>query len=320
MDYVPCPACGQSKPTSPLWRVPDRLWFPDHNFNLVRCNQCQFVYLNPRPDDIEMKKHYPDFFYSYAEFPDGMPPAFLWRLRQIESRKKDGKLLDVGCGDGFFLVFSLQRGWDVYGLDTCPGAVQAAKEKLGERVSLNTLKRASYASDFFDVVSLFEVLEHLPNPMDHLLEIRRILQPGGWVCLSVPNFASLERWVFGKWWVGLDAPRHLQQFTPESLQSFLERAGFDVVDLKSVSANKIQTGKRAITYCQESVRYFLRDLCLYPAKIVPTAEYFSREKNQGPVVWKRAIHLVESMVFHPLCLFARFLDRENTLWAWGRKS
>lgn len=320
MDYVPCPACGQSDGTSPLWKVPDRLWFPDRNFNLVRCNHCQFVYLNPRPDAAEMRKHYPDFFYAYGEFPDVMPVAFEWRLRQIETRKNRGKLLDVGCGDGFFLVFALQRGWDVYGLDTCPGAIQVAKEKLGERVSLNTLTEASYASDFFDVVSLFEVLEHLPNPMDHLREIHRILQSGGWICLSVPNFASLERWVFKKWWVGLDAPRHLQQFTPESLRSLLEGAGFDVVDLKSVNADKIQTGKRAITYCQESARYFLRDLCLYPAKIVPTAEDFSRKKNQDPAMWKRGIHWLEWMVFYPCCLLAHGLNRENTLWAWGRKA
>ncbi len=319
MEFVPCPSCGQSAGNNLLWEIPDRLWFPDHYFHLVRCDRCRFIYLNPRPDGKEMEQHYPDFFYTNAEFPNVMPSAFLWRMRQIEQRQQGGRLLDVGCGDGFFLTFALQRGWDVSGLDNSPGAIQVAREKLGDRVSLGTLLEASYSSDSFDVVSLFEVLEHLPNPMDHLWEIHRILKPGGWVYVSVPNFASLERLVFRRWWVGLDAPRHLQQFTPKSLHFFLKESGFDAVDVRSINADKIQMKKHAITYCQESFRYILRDFGLYPQKIVPTAEEIPAMENEQPAAWKVGIHWLEWMVFYPFCLLARSLDKDNTLWAWGRK-
>lgn len=319
MVFVSCPSCGQSGRNVPVWKIPDHLWFPGYYFDLVRCDRCEFVYLNPRPDEKEMEKHYPGFIYAGAEFPKIIPPAFLWRMWQIENRKEGGRLLDVGCGDGFFLAVALQRGWEVYGLDNSPGAIDAAKQKFGDRVTLDTLSKACYPSASFDVVTLFEVLEHLPNPIDHLREIHRILKPGGWICLSVPNFASLERWIFGRWWVGLDAPRHLQQFTPESLRFFLKESGFEVVDLSSINADTIQRGKNAITYCQESFRYFLRDLGLYPQRIVPTPGDFSARNNQRQPVWKKGVHLLEWGIFYPLCQVARWLDRDNTLWACGRK-
>lgn len=320
MEFVPCPSCGESDGYNPLWKVPDHLWFPDRYFQLVRCHRCRFVYLNPRPDDKEMQDHYPDFAHASALLPMTMPPAFLWRIQQIESRKKEGKLLDVGCGNGLFLAFAVERGWDGYGLDNSPGAIRVAQNRLGDRIRLTTLLEASYPSDSFDIISLFEVLEHLPDFTDHLREIHRILKPGGWLCVSVPNFASLERWIFGKWWVGLDAPRHLQQFTPASLHFFLKESGFDEVAVRSINADKIQMKKHAITYCQESLRYLLRDLGLYPPRIPPTAEEFPAMENEQPAAWKKGIHALERMVFYPFCLLARCLDKENTLWALGRKS
>ena len=320
MRSVPCPRCGRARQARLLWIVPDRLWFPELSFRLVRCQACRFVYLNPRPDEDEMARHYPDFTHSGSRPPEGTPDAFRWRLGQIERRKRGGRLLDVGCGDGRFLAVALQRGWDAYGLDTSPGAIGSARRELGDRVVLTTLLKASYPAEHFDVVSLFEVLEHLPDVLGHLREIRRILKPEGLVCLSVPNFASLERGVFRRWWAGLDAPRHLQQFTSESLRFFLETSGFAVLELRSVNADRIQARKRAITYCQDSLRFFLRDLGLYPRLIPPTAADLATGEPPDPPLWKKAVHWLEWAAFYPVCLLARWLDRDNTLWAWGQKS
>ena len=319
MTFVACACCDEAEQYRTIWEIPDHLWFPHCYFHLVRCNHCGFIYLNPQPDEREMAKHYPGFHYAYVRVPQTLPAAFQWRFDQIERRQNKGRLLDVGCGEGFFLAFALQRGWEGYGLDTSPEAIQAAKQQLSGRVSASSLLHASYESNFFDVVSLFEVLEHLPDLMGHLQEIRRVLKSGGWLCLSVPNFASLERKIFGRWWVGLDAPRHLQQFTPRSLRSVLEAAGLEVVELRSVNADKIQMSKRGITYCQESLRYRLRSLGLYPQHVPQTAEEFSGEKTEKAAFWKKGIRALEWIVFYPLCSFARSIDRENTLWAVARK-
>ena len=320
MNFVSCSRCGQTGTERLLWTIPDRLWFPDCYFNLVQCEHCGFVYLNPRPNAKELERHYPAAGYCLPELPAQIPPAFRWRLRELEARQRGGRLLDVGCGNGLLLAFALHRGWDGYGIDVSPGGVEEVKKRLGDRVALATLVEAGYPSDYFDVVSLFEVLEHLPDPIDQLREIHRILKPGGSVCLSVPNFASLECWVFGKWWAGLDAPRHFQQFTPESLRFCLEVAGFEVAELRSINADKIQAGKQTITYCQESLRFFLRDLGLYPRRAGPSNGELATPSPQERPAWKRGIHWLEWLTFYPFCMLAHRLDRDNTLWAWGRKS
>lgn len=320
MKIMPCPCCGRTGRHRPWWTIPDRLFFPDRYFTLVRCVDCGFVYLNPRPDATEIERHYPAEGYSVPEVPDEIPPAFRWRLRQIEARRPEGRLLDVGCGNGLFLAYALRSGWDGYGLDNSPGGVQEVQKRLGDRVALTTLLEAGYPPGSFDIVCLFEVLEHLPDPIDHLREIRRILKPQGWVFLSIPNFASLERWIFGKWWAGLDAPRHFQQFTPESLRYCMETAGLEVAELRSINADRIQAGKRAVTYCQESLRFFLRDLGLYPRRASFAPGDGSVGTHSQVSAWKRGIHWLEWAIFSPLCLLARGMDRHNTLWACGRKA
>src|SRR3989442_9100389 len=129
MIAVACPYCGQTGTDHPLWALPDRLWFPDRSFTLVRCKVCRFVYLNPRPDGREIEEYYPESAHDGWRFPDRIPPAFLWRLGEIEARVRRGRLLDVGCGNGVLLAFAVERGWDGYGVDAVPGAVRVARQR-----------------------------------------------------------------------------------------------------------------------------------------------------------------------------------------------
>ncbi|MFQ6011769.1 MAG: class I SAM-dependent methyltransferase, partial [Nitrososphaerales archaeon] len=227
---------------------------------------------------------------------------------------------DVGCGNDGFLAFIQERGWDAYGLDNSPAGVNIAKELLGDRVLLTTLKEASYPSNHFDVVCLFEVLEHLPDPCSDLKEINRILKPAGLLCLSVPNFASWERFLFGKWWNGLDAPRHLYQFIPRTLRQLMTLADFTILELKSANACHIQLNRTYIDYCRESLRFFLRDIGLYPQKEVEMDQGLkSTNLLKGKAWWKRGFNLIENIFLYPFWLFNRITDRDNTLWACGQK-
>jgi len=299
----------------------DQLRFPNRCFLLVACTRCGFVYLNPRPDDYELREYYPGAHYRASSLPDTLPDAYRWRFSQIEQWAAMGKLLDVGCGEGYFLTFARQRGWDPYGVDTSPEAIEAARKWLGDRVSCQTLQEAAYPSETFDVVTLFEVVEHLPDPVAHLQEVWRILKPGGWIFLSAPNFASVERRLFRQWWVGLDAPRHLQQFTPGTLRAALQAAHLTVHELRSVNADRIQKSKRRITYCQDSLRYCLRAVGLYPDRTGRIGASVTTADESPPLPpWTAAIHALEWTLFAPVCMLAGWLDRENSLWAVGRKA
>lgn len=318
MISVPCNICGDASQLQSLWTVPDRHWAPNARFDLVRCKRCGLVYLNPRPDATELERHYPSF--TFVRPPLDSPSAFSWRLQQIEKYQKRGKILDVGCGNGGFLAFIQQKGWNVYGLDNAPAGVSIAKELLGDRVLLTTIDEASYPSNHFDVVCLFEVLEHLPDPLSDLREINRILRPGGLVCISVPNFASWERVLFGKWWNGLDAPRHLYQFTPCTLQQVMTLADFTILELKSVNASQIQVNRSHIDYCRESLRFFLRDVGLYPHKEITIGHGLdSNAAQKGKESWKRGFNVIENIFLYPFWLINRIADRDNTLSACGQK-
>ncbi|MDW8308303.1 MAG: class I SAM-dependent methyltransferase [Verrucomicrobiales bacterium] len=136
-----------------------------------------------------------------------------------------GRLLDVGCGSGDWLVQMRARGWQVEGLDFDPTAVEVAR-KRGLPVRLGPLEQQGYEAESFDAVTLHHVIEHVPDPVATLRECHRVLRRGGRLVVATPNVHSLSHRVFGPDWRGLEPPRHLHLFTPESLRRALRDAGF----------------------------------------------------------------------------------------------
>jgi 2-polyprenyl-3-methyl-5-hydroxy-6-metoxy-1,4-benzoquinol methylase len=136
-----------------------------------------------------------------------------------------GRLLDVGCGNGGFLMLALQAGWQVEGLDLDAGAVQAARSR-GLEVHHGGIEVLGERSACYDVITLSHVIEHVRNPVATLCRLYALLKPGGVLWLDTPNLASLGAMRFGPHWRDLDPPRHLVLFTPSSLMNSLVAAGF----------------------------------------------------------------------------------------------
>jgi SAM-dependent methyltransferase len=138
-----------------------------------------------------------------------------------------GRLLDVGSGSGAFLAVMRRLGWRAEGVDPDPRAVAVARD-AGLTVTQGTL--ADLDDDehagAFQAVTLSHVIEHLHDPAGELARIHRLLAPGGWLWIGTPNLASLGHRRFGEHWRGLEPPRHLVLFTPDSLTGLLERTGF----------------------------------------------------------------------------------------------
>jgi 2-polyprenyl-3-methyl-5-hydroxy-6-metoxy-1,4-benzoquinol methylase len=151
------------------------------------------------------------------------------RVRVVTRWMDSGRLLDVGCGSGGFLR-EMHRlgGWQVQGIEIDPDMVRFAQAELGLDVSQTRLEEADFPDHAFDVVTMWDVLEHMHDPLTVLREIRRILRPGGLVICSTPNVASLDAAIFGRYWIGFDVPRHLYTFSPSTLPALLRKAALDV--------------------------------------------------------------------------------------------
>jgi len=241
MESVPCNLCGSAQ-TKPLAVVPDLLLERlTVEATLVQCTRCGLVYQNPRPTPSEIGEHYPPAYESYADHT--VQPKHNWLLQQaveygtnkrcrfVTRHKRAGRLLDVGCAMGTFLLgMRKQANWTVAGVELNQAVARLASERHGLDIFPGTLEEAAYPDASFDAVTLWDVLEHLHDPRHGLQEIHRILRSDGVVVIRVPNLASWDAKLFGSRWAGLDAPRHLYIFTPEILSALLEKAGFRVVD------------------------------------------------------------------------------------------
>jgi 2-polyprenyl-3-methyl-5-hydroxy-6-metoxy-1,4-benzoquinol methylase len=131
-------------------------------------------------------------------------------------------LLDIGCGDGTFLLGARAQGWDVAGTELNPAVATAA----GLRVWTRLEDAASLAP--FGCITLWHTLEHMRSPRDVIAQAARLLEPGGTLLVAVPNADGLQARVFGSDWFHLDVPRHLFHFGPDSLSRIIEGAGLQV--------------------------------------------------------------------------------------------
>ena len=199
---------------------------------VVKCRKCGLIYINPRINPDLIIKGYSEgedpTFVSQAK---GRELTFARCLKQIEKLKRNGKILDVGTAGGSFLAVAKRKGWDVYGCEPNKWLCNWAKENYGIDVRQGDIFRQKYESNFFDVVTLWDVLEHTPDPMAALKECSRILKPGGLLVVNYPDIgSSIARIMRSKWIFLLSV--HLYYFTPKTIRKALNKSGFSVLKIK----------------------------------------------------------------------------------------
>jgi len=204
----------------------------------VQCTSCGLIYQNPRPDQDEIAEHYPPGYDSYnigvnstsflqnAVFRYGISK----RRRFVTRVKSEGRLLDIGCATGQFLR-GMQRhpDFELFGVEIDHDAARVARSKYGLNVFNGRLEEAGFPDSHFDAVTLWDVLEHLPDPSASLMEIHRILKPDGVLLIRIPNGGSWDAKIFGKYWAGVDAPRHLYIFDPQTIAALTKKTGFKIL-------------------------------------------------------------------------------------------
>jgi SAM-dependent methyltransferase len=265
-----CELCGGTE-FSPFLKGRDRLHGIGSEFQLVRCLGCGLIFIDPRPDREEVKRFYPASYAPHAEtdgsshshrlsplrrrlyslfynYPHGnqgngillrtlLLPVKWVAVKNTIPFQGEGKILDIGAGSGSFLAFMKTLGWDPYGVDISPKAVERARA-LGLKMFQGEVWDASFPDRFFDVITLRAVLEHVHHPVGLLQEVHRILKDQGIAYIVVPNIASLNFWLFGRFWYGLEAPRHLYAYSPSIMRRLAQKTGFEVLSMRFRSSTR----------------------------------------------------------------------------------
>lgn len=225
-----CPVC-QSRESDEALSLRDWAYSRQGPFSYRRCRGCGALYAADALSPEAWAQYYPA---DYAAYTASEPRSRLAgyarraglrkRCRAVERLASGGRLLDVGCGAGAFVEAMQARGWQAQGLEQDAAAAKAARAR-GLAVHTGRAPDYPFAPGSFDVITLWDVLEHLEQAREALRGIVSWLAPGGWLVLRTPDAECLQARLFGPWWAGYDAPRHRVIYTRRALEGLLRESG-----------------------------------------------------------------------------------------------
>jgi len=249
-------------------KLKDQLFSVSGEWNLSVCPKCRLVWLNPYPQPQELDKIYKTYYTHQKRSVNFLDPLSQYLekhvfaalgYRDILKRKYIGignipilreyiglgilkinsswgnRLLDVGSGNGEFLYKMKKLGWNAEGVETDLKAAEFTKKQYDLVVYHGTLSQVALPADYYDVVTLSHVIEHVFDPEEVLMECKRILKPGGRIILITPNTQSLSHRIFKRNWRGFEVPRHIAIFSVDNMRLLVKKVGFKSDTLTSTA-------------------------------------------------------------------------------------
>jgi SAM-dependent methyltransferase len=231
---VTCPICGGAEIVDVLV-APDRFHWRKQMYRLVRCQACNGVWLINPPKTLEIGLHYTEEYHQaiVSAGESSAPDRWKDQVRTISQYKRGGTILDIGCSSGGFLSTMKGPAWKLYGIEMEESTAERARSSTGAEVFVGDAIDAPFLPASFDVITCFDVLEHVYSPRDFLTKALEWLKPGGIFYAMMPNIESWESRLFGTHWFGLELPRHLFHFSPRSLRYLMTDLGFEEVCVKT---------------------------------------------------------------------------------------
>lgn len=228
-------------------------------FKLIYDPQTEMLVTTPSPQEDELPAYYQSPNYishtdSKKTFTDKLYQKvkkymLVKKLKWIEKKvPQKGRILDIGAGTGDFLFEAKSRGWRINGIEPS----EAARKKASEKDVKLSLDATNFKSEKFDVITLWHVLEHVPDLRSQIIEIEHLLKKNGLLIIAVPNFRSYDAQYYQEYWAAFDVPRHLWHFSQNSFRHLLAGTSFKQTDLKplffdsfyvSLLSEKYKTGK-----------------------------------------------------------------------------
>lgn len=228
MTTSKCPICASEALSTIYTIAPD--YITGSVFQVQKCNNCGAAFTTPRPSDLS--PFYPEKYRRYNPIILNILKTF-YNMRAAKwSRnfKLPGVVFEMGCGDGIMLNSLRLYGWQIFGNERTLGAAHFARHQLNVPIFVGGLDSLS-PTPIADLIILFQVLEHLEDPLKTLKQLNPLLKPNGKLIIGVPNFGGWQAKIGGAKWLHLDVPRHLFHFSPESLQYCLNESGFAITQV-----------------------------------------------------------------------------------------
>lgn len=237
-----CLICGTSPIVQQDLLYDDRYGYPGR-FSLMRCKDCGHIFLKCDFDTGQLTELYTNYYprktFDIAQYEpykeksgwslwfDGNSSAF----RRVPPNVR---VLDVGCGFGETLGYHASRGCDVYGVEADEN-IRRVAEKFRFKVHVGLFDDSLYEANFFDYVTMDQVLEHVTDPLATLRGVARILKPGGTAILSLPNAQGWGAKIFGRRWINWHTPYHLQFFSRRSIRLAAKQTGMVVAEIRTIT-------------------------------------------------------------------------------------
>jgi SAM-dependent methyltransferase len=199
-----------------------------------------------------MSSHYSEDYHNAIVTAGEGSATARWKdqRRLILRCKPGGTLLDIGCSSGGFLSTMKSSAWELYGIEMEESTAERARAATGARVFVGDAVDAPFLPATFDVITCFDVLEHVYSPREFLLKVLEWLKPGGIFYAMLPNIDSWEARFFGTYWYGLELPRHLSHFSPRSLRHILTEVGFEEVYF---ATPRVSYAERSVGYVYSNI-------------------------------------------------------------------
>lgn len=217
------------------------LLYKKEGFDIVQCTHCGLIYVDNPPNPPELAKYYEEEYYTggndkvfsnYIAEKKERVNYFRKQLKKIKKIIRAGELLDVGCAAGFFLE-AAKNDFKVTGIEISDYSSTYAREALKHNVITGTLFNAKFPDNHFDIITMWDVIEHIDKPREYLEEIHRILKKGGVIVISTGDIDSMNAKIKQDKWELLAPPWHLYYFSRKVLVSKMEELGFTIIDVQT---------------------------------------------------------------------------------------
>ncbi len=241
ITYTTCPVCNASNLQPALSAIDYTV--SQEQFQILKCIDCKHLFTQNVVSQNEIGRYYKSENYiSHSDTQKGFINKLYHTIRkytleskrklvQTETKKQQGKILDIGCGTGAFLNTMKLKGWESTGLEPDDVARTKAKE-LYSLEPLPSHEIFNLPGNTYDAITLWHVLEHVHQLQEYIAQLKNMVTPTGCIFIAVPNYTSYDAQHYGAQWAAYDVPRHLYHFSPTSMKKLVEQHGLTIKKIK----------------------------------------------------------------------------------------